>query len=204
MAKVRQDVLPPAEPEATKAYVCTCGYKEADWKKFSGHLLAVSRKEPGSHHSKGFIDLISGEVIRPPAAQRTLQQKTAVEKESREKRRAAQGREPSRPSVTQYTSNLNAAQQIQFIPRVITMDFSPVLRAAYDCARREWGWDMEFPDWLDTWVYKSYKMVGVTLNDYSIEETPEEREERLAVIQSKRHNGELEEETEEGNNDSEK
>lgn len=196
MAKPIKDAMPPAT-EAKIVYVCTCGYQETNSGKFGGHIVNMHRKEPGKHTSKGLINVATGEVIRPPAAQRTQQQKTAAEKESRMKRKAA--KEATKLSVTQFTSNLASAQQIQFVPRIVTVDFSPIMRAAYDCARNLWGWDMDFGDFLDTWLYNSFKEHKVTLNTYTVDETEEERLAREAELKNDGHEIESEEEPEEAN-----
>jgi hypothetical protein len=189
-----EKVPPAAKPPAAdappvkkgRAYVCTCGFSHTDPSKFGGHVGHGKLTDPGKHESKGLIDLDTGEVIRPPVVQRDLQQRQEVIRESREKAKARNKSVGS--SGPQYTANPAVAQQIQLIPRVITMDFSPIIRAAYECAVNLWGWDhqMSLGDFIDTWLYNTYVEHGVTLTPYIVNESSEQREARLEAIRKEK------------------
>lgn len=172
-------------PEMEWAYVCSCGFKSQKPLIYGGHIAAWNRKEPGKHLPRGKINLKTGEVLLPPVKDRTLEQKKAVDDVSRQKRRAA--REAARYSASQFTTVLAQAQQIQFVPRIVTVDFSPIMRSAFECSRALWGWDLEFGDFLDTWFYNSFKEHGVTLTSYIVDEDEEERVAREALLQGNGH-----------------
>ena len=62
------------------------------------------------------------------------------------------------------------AQQIRFVPRVYTTDYTPIIRAAQDAAAEFWGWpkDMTLGDFLDTALHFLFMEHGITLAGYTI------------------------------------
>lgn len=184
------------ELQAAEGYACSCGFFEADIGKFRGHLLNFNRREgKGSHVSRGRVNKDTGEVVMPPEKDRTPDQL----KESRLARRpdmpggrpdkSTKGTVRQKAATTQLTETLATAQQIRFVPRVYTIDYSPIMRAAQDAAIHFWGWrqDMPLGNFLDTILHAFFKEKGITLAGYIVEETPEQREIREKEI--KRRNG---------------
>lgn len=68
------------------------------------------------------------------------------------------------------TEGLANAQQLRFVPRIYTTDYSPIIRAAQDAAVEFWGWpsDMTLGDFLDTALHFLFKEHGITLAGYTI------------------------------------
>lgn len=173
------------QEELKQGYVCSCGYVTDNARKFGGHVTTNNRLHPGEHISLGLQDLKTKEVLMPPVADRTPEQVTLATKLSRKKGKGGD----KTASAPLFTSDVNAAEFIRFVPRVIQMDFSPILRAGYAVARDVWGWKMPFQDWLETWIYKSYEAFGIELAPYRIVESPEEESERLAAVAAGNGNG---------------
>lgn len=153
--------------QAIEGYGCTCGFRTTDNKEISKHVFNMSRQDgKGTHKSLGRINLQTGEVIMPPYRERTPEQK----KQSKfaKKRAATQDGGLSPPVKT--TDVLAKAQEIRFVPRVYTTDYSPIMRAAQDAAIELWKWptNMELGDFLDTALYILFKEHGITLAGHTI------------------------------------
>lgn len=169
------------ESQVIEGYLCQCGFTSQDKNEFNGHLLSHAVKEPGVHKSAGRVNIETGEIILPPYNERSVG----------EKRISAIGRKKEKGDKSdkkiQQTEILSHAQQINFVPRSYTIDYSPILRAAQDASIRFWNWrpDMPLGNFLDTCLYMLFKDRGITLAGYLIEETSEEQAEREARINKK-------------------
>ena len=87
---------------------------------------------------------------------------------------------------TRATDTLANAQQITLVPRVYTIDYTPILRSAFEAAMRVWGWrpDMPLANFLDTVIYNFFKEHGITLAAYVVEETEEDKAAREAFLKA--------------------
>lgn len=74
------------------------------------------------------------------------------------------------------TDILANAQELRFVPRVYTTDYSPIIRAAQDAAVEFWGWprDMTLGDFLDTALHFLFMEHGITLAGYTITDEAQE------------------------------
>lgn len=74
------------------------------------------------------------------------------------------------------TNILADAQQIRFVPRVYTTDYTPIMRAAQKAAVEFWGWpaDMSLENFLDTALHFLFKDHGITLAGYTISDEARE------------------------------
>lgn len=167
-----------SESQAIEGYACTCGKTFDDLNKFKGHMLTAGRQDKGEHSSRGRINLETGEITMPPANERTQEQwqqakygkKPEIGGKSSGKSSTA-GKTTSRP-----IDNIAGAVQVKFVPRVYTIDYSPILRMAQDAAIKYFGWrdDMPFGNFLDTVIYLYFKDKGITLAGYVVEENLQE------------------------------
>jgi hypothetical protein len=169
------------ESQAMELYACSCGQTFETKGKLTGHILAAGRtaKSKGlksDHHSKGRVNSITGEITMPPYTQRTDEEKKAS-------KYAVNKQQPDKkPSVTQ-TQILSEASEFRVITRAMTLNFTVVMRTAYQAAHDLWGWNMGFEDFLDTVIWRYFKRCGVTLSGYTVEETAEEQAKRMAKLE---------------------
>ena len=168
---------------STPVYTCACGFTESDKVKFTTHLLGEGRKQPGVHKSLGLLDPKTGATVLPPEKERTREQKNAVSAVSFEKRKAREAGSPKKPGDSTGSSSSTAkmvrteaileATTLRFTPRVYEAPLSPIMVGAREAATNVWGWppEMNFGDFIDTWLYFSFKAFGITLSTYTIDET---------------------------------
>lgn len=175
--------------QLSEGYACKCGFKTSERREFHTHMLVASRKDGKGHHaSLGRVDLKTGEVLLPPSAQRTWEQKMMTRFSVRGEPKAPFGlratvnETPSDPpkdektektdkGLSRMTNSPGTAMEIKFIPRVMTASYTPIMRLAQECAVREWGWRPEMPleNFLDTCLYHFFKDREVTLAGYIVE-----------------------------------
>jgi len=177
--------------QSSDGYKCVCGEWFSFLNEFRTHVFRQGRMEPGAHKSAGRCNVETGEITMPPWKDRTREQREnsmfAQQKEvdpddvSRKKKKKGPGQATSAPMAT---TNLASAMQVKFVPRIYTIDYSPILRAAQDASINLWGWRVDMPlgNFIDTVCYLYFKEKGVTLTGYTVEETDEEREERLLAM----------------------
>lgn len=81
------------------------------------------------------------------------------------------------PTILQ-TTNVADAQEIRVVPRIYTMDYSPMMRAGQDAATRLWGWRANMPlgNFIDTVLYLFFEEKGVTLCGYIVNDSLVEKE----------------------------
>lgn len=177
------------EPQSSDGYKCSCGKIFPTRKEFNTHQLLAPRQEGGEHKSEGRVNLETGEITMPPWNQRSDEQKSqTVFAAKKEKPQKADAGKPKRepPEQKKPTEVLAGAMEIKFVPRVYTIDYSPVLRSAQEAAIRYWGWppNMSLGDFLDTVIYLFFKEKGIILVGYIVDETEEERAAREAALKS--------------------
>lgn len=190
-----QTAVQSPELAADEVYACICGFQERDKTEFNRHLMfSAQRDGKGTHKSLGRIDANTGEVLYPPWHQRTDKDRkrtcsnpiqnqnqdaedahtkdtedphTKDTEDAHTKRGQKGGDGRGAPST-----NLADAQQIRVIPRVYTMDYTPIMRAAQEAAQRFWGWrrDMPLGNFLDTCLYLFFEEKGITLCGYYVDE----------------------------------
>jgi len=144
-----------AKAEPGIGYGCKCGFRTTIAKELRTHCFNKSREEgKGTHRSIGKVNMLTGSIVAPPYREAIKSAKAA-------------GKEVS-PKITE---ELAAAQQITFVPRVFTCDYTPIMRAAWEFVVREWGWrpDMPFENFLDTILHAFFKDRGVILAGYIVE-----------------------------------
>jgi len=187
LGEVHEETL--GEAQAIEGYACSCGAVFPDLGKFRGHM-ASTRKDRVNHQSLGRINLDTGEITMPPAKDRTPEQWAEAKYGKKvEKPQVASSGGSKTPTIApktpiRQTEIMAQAVQIKFVPRVYTIDYSPILRAAQDAAIRYFGWRPEMPlgNFIDTLCYLYFKEKGITLAGYIVEETEEEREEREVAV----------------------
>lgn len=174
------------ESQAIEAYACSCGFTSPELGAFRGHLLS-NAKDKENHHSMGRINIETGEIVMPPADQRTPEQwKEAKYGKKTEGKKSSKS---EKSSSMKPIDNISGATEVKFVPRVYTIDYSPILRMAFDAAVKIFGWraDMPFGNFLDTVIYLYFKEKGVTLAGYVVDDDllqsfEEERREAEAQI----------------------
>ncbi len=158
------------QSQSLDGYGCSCGFKTLSQNEFKGHLMHKTRKEgKGTHRSIGRINIATGDVVMPPALERTSEQQKSVQFAARLKHKA------ERTTTTQLTNYSGHAMQIKFVPRIFTCTYTPIMRMAQECASREWKWrgDMPLENFIDTIMYHFFKDRGITLAGYIVEKAGE-------------------------------
>lgn len=171
-------------------------------------IFSGKRDGKGIHKSLGRVDMQTGAVITPPWAERSLEdrekttyaglrgaadngdtetdktedktEKTGDKTEKGDKTdKGGNGHkvEKREPSIA-HTSILGDAQQIRVVPRIFTMDYTLIMRAAQDAAAKFWGWraDMPIGNFLDTCLYLFFQEKGITLCGYIVDDSLLEKE----------------------------
>lgn len=166
------------EPQTIEAYGCQCGETFPDLKSFRQHLFHTGRIEPGIHKSVGRVNPETGEIIMPPYLERTKEQQAASAIGKKKDGADKVGMIPA--------STYSEADWLKLVPRSYTIEFSPILRGGIVASQQLWGWrrDMPIGNFLDTVIHGFFADRGVRLAAYIIEETDEEREQRLAFLAS--------------------
>lgn len=115
------------------------------------------------------------------AAREAKLRKAAEAKEKKEKgKKSNNGKDvsqPEQPAVVlakaKTTEDLGEAVSVIISPKVFQMS-SALLWQAREAAIREWGWpaDISPEDFVDTFLYLSFKQVGIVLGTYQVVEKP--------------------------------
>ena len=114
----------------------------------------------------------------PPYLERTKEQKKESLYGYRKDR--SPGARATKSGAPMVTSDPGVAQEVRFVPRVYTADYTPIMRMGQEAAKQEWGWDLGLTDFLDTIIYHFFLEHGIRLAGYIIEEPgSEEIEERM-------------------------
>lgn len=177
----------PKTSERVIGYGCICGVKTTDKKEFTNHVMfAAQRDGRGTHKSLGRVDMESGEVVMPPEAERNARQK----REATYKVPANQGDDgkggggsggggtKGNVPVVQATPRIAEASQLRVVPKIFTMDYTPIMRVAQEAATKHFGWrpDMPFENFLDTCLYLFFLEKGITLCGYVVDDSLIEKE----------------------------
>ncbi|MCK4388465.1 MAG: hypothetical protein KAW00_06795 [Dehalococcoidia bacterium] len=176
----------PTTTEPELGYGCICGFKTTDKVKFTSHVMFSAQKDGrGTHKSLGRVDMETGEVVLPPFAERTDEQK----KQARHKVSTNGGDESGggggtggggaggggtgKTPIVQSTSHIAEASQIRAVPKIFTMDYTPIMRVAQDAAVKYFGWrpDMPFENFVDTVLYYYFLEKGITLMGYVVDDS---------------------------------
>lgn len=160
------------EAQVGDGYKCQCGFIADTLKKFRSHFMRAGRKDgKGVHKSVGRVNLQTGEITMPPYLERTPEQ-IAQSKHGKKKEKG----DKSDVGLMRGTDILANASQIKFIPRIYTVDYTPIMRGAQEAAIRVWKWrdDMPLGNFLDTILYIFFKEHGIILAAYIVEEEKEE------------------------------
>ena len=174
------------EQEIIEGYGCCCGFTSQDKKEFNSHLLHSARRDgKGTHKSIGRVDLSTGEVTALPWSERDPEERKSYmsgKKPIKALPRGEDGDGHGGDGRGKGTQALAGAQTIRVIPRVYTMDYSPIMRAAQDAAITLWGWRPEMPlgNFIDTCLYLFFEEKGITLCGYIIDDALLEKEEQHA------------------------
>lgn len=72
-------------------------------------------------------------------------------------------REPERP-----TTSPSDATKLRLIPKILTIDYTPIMMMAQRAAIIEWDWPEDMPpdDFFDTILYHAFKDRGIILQGY--------------------------------------
>lgn len=159
-------------PQAIEGYGCICGFTTRNKKEMTTHLMVGGRHDgKGIHKSKGRINTQSGEVIMPPYDERNDEQKSeSIYAANNPRSKKSDGDKGNIPPGVKTTDILANASRLNFITRVYTTDYSPIMRAAQDAAIEYWKWpaDMSLGDFLDTALHLLFFEHGIKLAGHSI------------------------------------
>lgn len=167
MQETLSEAAEASEAQLGDGYGCQCGFITDSLKAFRQHFWHLGKQEPGKHKSIGRVNMVTGEVTMPPYLERTPEQ-LALTKQGKK----PEGKGGTRPESPRSTDILANAQEVRFVPRIYTVDYSPIMRGAQEAAIRVWGWRPEMPlgNFLDTVIYTFFKEHGITLAAYIVEE----------------------------------
>jgi len=179
-----------SEAQALEGYLCSCGFQEYDVNQFKKHMLVTS-KDRKNHESRGRVNFETGEIIMPPAKDRTKEQWKIAKYGNKPEAVVTAGKGGKTPTQIKSIDILAQATQIRLVPRIYTIDYTPIMRAGHQAVHELWGWptDMTLGEILDTIIHTFFKDRGVTLAGYIIEETPEQKKYRLAAVAKVKGNG---------------
>jgi len=193
---------PTEQAEQVIGYGCICGFNHTDKKEFTNHVMFCAQRDgKGTHKSRGRVNMQSGEVVAPPYAQRSAEERRqtkykihsngsdaeATEAGAKDRGeevgggggRSGAGKIPGgggggggSVKITQ-TSQIAEAHQLRMIPKVFTADYTPIMRVAQDAAVKYFGWrpDMPFENFVDTCLYLFFKEKGITLVGYVVDDS---------------------------------
>lgn len=170
MVEEREEREENSEAQTIEGYGCSCGFKTEDMKEFRTHVMLMSAQDgKGTHKSIGRINMQTGEVVMPPWGKRTKEQQQRSTY-AKKKRKVVTGSIGLATPPIKTTDILANAQELRFVPRVYTTDYSPIIRAAQDASVEFWGWprDMTLGDFLDTALHFLFREHGITLAGYTI------------------------------------
>lgn len=174
-----EDVL----DDSNAAYMCSCGFTHPKRSEFRSHVMLAARRDgKGTHKSLGVADLSTGQIIVPPWIERTVEQKQTFKGlQASPKEPGNNGKEEKKPvdaTTPRAMSPVKAdspalAQEIRVVPRVFSMDYSPIMRAAQDAATKYFNWraDMPLGNFIDTCLYLFFEEKGITLCGYIVHES---------------------------------
>lgn len=151
-------------------YGCSCGFKTPDKTDFTSHVMHSAQSDgKGTHKSLGQVNMITGDVVHPPWSKRSSEEKKATKRKPTTSEGGGGGSD-TRPS--QGPNALAGAQQIRLVPRVYTIDYTPIMRSAQDAATKFFNWraDMPLENFLDTVLYLFFKEKGITLCGYIVDD----------------------------------
>lgn len=187
--KKTRETIDLGEPE--QAYSCVCGFQTQNKRDFCRHVMLAALKDgKGTHKSAGKIDVSTGEVITPPRSQYNVVQQENIESNNgadrEQEEQDSNQQAPKKKSKDAggdgkrllKTDTLDGAQQIRVIPRIYTMDYTPIMRAAQEAAVRFWNWreDMPLANFIDTCLYLFFEEKGITLCGYIVDDSLLEKE----------------------------
>ncbi len=179
-----------SEAQSLEGYLCSCGVQEVDVNLFKKHMLVTS-KDRSNHQSRGRVNFSTGEVIMPPAKDRTKEQ-WKLAKYGLKADAPLGVKVGGRPAVqVRHAEVLTQANQIRLVPRIYTIDYSPIMRAAHQAVIDLYGWPPEMPlgEILDRILHDWFKGKGVTLAGYIITETAEQKARRESAVAAKNNGG---------------
>jgi hypothetical protein len=161
-------------PQSGDGYKCACGYITDDKAKFLVHIGQEGRKAKkegieNTHRSEGRVNISTGEITMPPYEQRTPEQKAESNFGRKEKQLLKDGKTVN----VRTTDILGQASEIRFVPRIYTTTYTPIMMQAQDAAVKWWGWrsNMPFENFLDTVLFLYFKEHGITLGQYTVEDS---------------------------------
>lgn len=189
-----------AAPETVEGYGCICGFTTQDKIDFTKHLMLEGKRDgKGTHKSLGRINITTGEVTLLPWEDRSPEDREKTkyggldaagdngegksdkgdEKSGKSGKSNGKGPKVTKPEASiLQTTTLDNAQEIRVVPRIYTMDYSPMMRAGQDAATRLWGWRPNMPlgNFIDTVLYLFFEEKGVTLCGYIVNDSLLEKE----------------------------
>jgi len=176
------------EAQSSDWYGCSCGKNFPLKMEFLTHLRQANKEEPGAHKSRGRVNPDTGEMTMPPYDERTEEQKRFTRHSNAKDPGIGEPAPASKGSILQTQALANAIQ-LKFVPRIHTVDFTPIMRAGQEAAVSVCGWppDMSFTDLIDTIMFKYFKEVwGIILTGFIVVETEEQKKLREAMIAKSR------------------
>lgn len=170
----------PSEAQAIEGYACSCGFATPNLNEFKGHQMSTWRDRE-NHQSLGRVNFDTGEVIMPPAKDRTKEQWALAKYGEKPESSTPSPQKGLKPQT--QTQHMQQAMEIRLVQRSYTIDYSPTLRIAQIASMRLWGWpDLPLGDFIDTIVYRYFKRCGVSLAGFIVDETEEEKQRREKMV----------------------
>ena len=170
------------ESQIEEAYKCSCGevFPIENVKEFRAHVMRGSLADgKGTHRSMGRVDISTGEVVSPPSKMLSInsERRDGGNNEGSTNKGKKQG-----GSSGGIATSPAEAQTIRVVPKVYTMDYSPIMRAAQDAAVAYFGWrpDMPLGNFIDTCLHMFFEEKGITLCGYIVDESLLQKEEQHA------------------------
>jgi len=132
MAEEQEERVENSEAQVIEGYGCSCGFRTEDMKEFRTYVVLVSLHDgKGTHRSIGRVNMQTGEVVMPVWDKRTKEQKQRSTY-GKNKQKVVTGRTGLVAALIKRTEILADAQEVRFVPRVYTTDYSPIMRAVQE------------------------------------------------------------------------
>jgi len=179
------------EDQIEEAYKCSCGqvFPIENMKEFRSHLMRGSLADgKGTHKSLGRVDVSTGEIVSPPSKRPFINSEKTGARNNEDPTNNGNNQDPANKGKKQkgdpggVAKHPSEAQVIRVVPKVYTMDYSPIMRAAQDAAVEYWGWrpDMPLGNFLDTCLHMFFEEKGIILCGYIVDESLLQKEEQHA------------------------
>lgn len=157
-----------------KVYSCSCGFSDPELARFRRHLLDGGKADGKGTHKSLHTRLAKPLVEKPLGSPLGGDGEHPPPNAPPKAERGGDGNKPARTIAK--TGNIREAVRIRVVPREFVLQNSMIFFQAMEAAINLWGWptDVTPEDFLETYLYKSFKQRGITLGGYAVEEEEKE------------------------------